>query len=49
MTIGVYHKGFLLYKTSDETKAWSKAQLYSKWFSSVEVRSEKREANKHTG
>lgn len=38
MTIGVYHKHWLLYSTDNETKAWEKAQKYSKCFSKVEVR-----------
>ena len=38
MTIGVFHKQWLLFETDNETKAWEKAQKYSKWFSRVEVR-----------
>lgn len=38
MTIGVYHKHWLLFETDNETKAWEMAQQYSKWFSRIEVR-----------
>jgi hypothetical protein len=43
MTISIYHNGFLLFRTQDQTKAWEKAQLYGEWFTSVEIRSEGRE------
>jgi hypothetical protein len=38
MTIQIYHKGWLLYETTNETEAWRKAQQFEKWYSGVTVR-----------
>lgn len=40
MKISLYHKGFLLYSTSNEQEAIDKLKQYTSWFSSVEVRKE---------
>lgn len=45
MTIGVYHKGFILLQTENETLAWEKAKQYRYWFTNVEVRKIEQESS----